>query len=85
MDEKLTLMLNSFHRIDLMKRSVRHYQKCSSIVHQIRVIWCEEEDPPESSIDRDGVAIIYDVMNGTSLNNRFVPIKGFIQTFAEIK
>lgn len=69
-------MLNSFHRPDLMKKSIKHYSRCSSIVHEIRVIWCEDSAPPASKIGGKGVDVIYDVMNGTSLNNRFAPIRG---------
>eukprot|EP00210_Caulerpa_lentillifera_P005033 g4807.t1 len=75
-EDQLTLMLNSFHRQDLLLRSVQHYATCSSIVRQIRVIWCEEGDPPEE-VDylKGGVEVVYDIMNGTSLNNRFIPVK----------
>jgi len=75
-EDKFTLMLNSFHRPDLMRESIRHYSRCTAIVHQIRVVWCEDGDPPPSTIGGKGVDIIYDVMNGTSLNNRFVPVEG---------
>ena len=73
-ENRLTLMLNSFHRPDLMQRSIKHYSKCTSIVHQIRVVWCEDEDPPPDRIVVKGVSVLYDVMNGTSLNNRFAPL-----------
>ena len=74
-ENRLTLMLNSFHRLDLMQRSIRHYSKCTSIVHQIRVVWCEDGEPPPARIDAKGVSVLYDVMNGTSLNNRFAPLE----------
>lgn len=74
-NDRFTLMLNSFRRPDLMKRSIRHYSKCASIVHQIRVIWFEDGDPPRSRRG-SGVDVVYDVVNGTSLNKRFTPIQG---------
>lgn len=35
--EHFTLMLNSFHRLDLMKASIAHYARCP-IVNEIRVV-----------------------------------------------
>lgn len=77
-NDQLTLMLNSFHRQDLLERSLQHYSQCASLIRQIRVIWCEEGDPPaedEGAIFKGGVEVMYDIMNGTSLNNRFIPVK----------
>ena len=76
-DDRLTLMLNSFHRPALMRRSVAHYSKCNRVIRQIRVIWCEDGAPPPDSPSLDGgVDVRYDVANGTSLNVRFAPVQG---------
>lgn len=77
--DRFTLVLNSYHRRDLLQKSVRHYSKCPEI-DAIRVIWCEGEPPPEPALAptyySDLKEVRYDVMPDSSLNNRFRPIEG---------
>lgn len=77
--ERFTLILNSFHRPDLMRKSIGHYSKCP-IIEEIRVIWCEDGSPPSPEADPRHYSpdklVVYDVMPDTSLNNRFRPIHG---------
>ncbi|GMH44242.1 hypothetical protein BSKO_12176 [Bryopsis sp. KO-2023] len=77
--DRFTLILNSFHRQDLMRKAIKHYAICP-IIEEIRVIWCEDGVPPTKDSDSryysSEKTVIYDVMDDTSLNNRFKPIKG---------
>ena len=41
-DAKYTLLLNSFRRHDLLKRSISHYARCPGL-DTIRVVWCEDQ------------------------------------------
>lgn len=73
--DRFTLVLNTFRRLDLASQAVEHYSGCAA-VHAIRVVWCEEQPPPENVDSSNGTRpfLIYDVMNNCSLNNRFLPL-----------
>jgi Glycosyl transferase family 64 domain len=45
-DAKYTLLLNSFQRHDLLKRSISHYARCPGL-DAIRVVWCEDQVRPQ--------------------------------------
>ena len=44
--ERFTILLNTFERRDLLKRSIKHYKECVS-VEEIRVVWSERAKKPE--------------------------------------
>eukprot|EP00803_Ostreobium_quekettii_P011405 evm.model.scf_473.9 EVM.evm.TU.scf_473.9 scf_473:50116-57649(-) len=77
---RFTLFLNSYHRRDLLQKSVQRYSKCPRI-DAIRVIWCEDEPPPvhgqsSSAYFSSLKEVQYDEMPDSSLNNRFRPLEG---------
>lgn len=51
--ERYTVLLNSFKRPDLLRRSVAHYSQCEQ-ADVIRVIWSEPEVQPPPSEPLDG-------------------------------
>jgi hypothetical protein len=51
-----TVLLNSYRRPDLLKRSLEHYRQCTQ-ADAIRVIWSEDGPaPPSDEVDVDGHA-----------------------------
>eukprot|EP00959_Pyramimonas_sp_CCMP1952_P281765 5889445-Pyramimonas_sp.AAC.1 len=76
-----TVIVNTFKRPDLLKRSIRHYASCPN-VDTIRVVWSDQDNAPPTANDSDAqffspcVEVVYDQHPSTSLNNRFKPIDG---------
>ncbi|XP_010554651.1 PREDICTED: glycosyltransferase family 64 protein C4-like [Tarenaya hassleriana] len=81
-----TLLMNTWKRYDLLKKSVSHYASCSRL-DSIHIVW-SEPNPPSDSLkeylehvikmkSRDGkeVELRFDVNKEDSLNNRFKEIK----------
>ncbi|XP_078443053.1 nucleotide-diphospho-sugar transferases superfamily protein [Wolffia australiana] len=81
-----TILVNTYMRNDLLKKSVEHYSSCTG-VDSIRVVWSEAEGPPGAFIallrniaQRNSgngmtVDIKFDVNAENSLNNRFKGVK----------
>lgn len=80
------IVINTWKRNDLLKRSVSHYASCSGL-DSIHIVW-SEPDPPSASLikflhhslhsnSRDGKKIVlkFDINQEDSLNNRFKEIK----------
>ncbi|KAL0756186.1 hypothetical protein Bca101_093854 [Brassica carinata] len=81
-----TLLMNTWKRYDLLKKSVSHYASCSRL-DSIHIVW-SEPNPPSASLKeylqkaikkkaRDGheVELRFDVNKEDSLNNRFKDIR----------
>ncbi|KAF8101999.1 hypothetical protein N665_0201s0291 [Sinapis alba] len=82
-----TLLINTWKRYDLLKKSVSHYASCSRL-DSIHIVWSEPNPPSESLKEylekivkkkkgRDGheVELRFDVNKEDSLNNRFKEIQ----------
>lgn len=81
-EEAFTVLVNTWKRPDLLKKSVQHYSKCPN-VHSIRVIWSESTEPPSISLLKDlrssvkaaSVGLEIDTHQEDNLNTRFQPPK----------
>ncbi|GAQ83597.1 Acetylglucosaminyltransferase [Klebsormidium nitens] len=82
--KRYTIVVNTFKRHDLLKRSLEHYGHCNR-ADAIRVQWSEADPPPADvasflTADRgmpgsdDSVEVKFDVHLEDSLNNRFKPL-----------
>ena len=90
-NQKLTVIVNTFERLELLKLFVAHYSHCAAVV-RIHVNWAESDEPPTLSSDisdkyflRGGAltfALPGHTHNDTSLNTRFLPVPGAPQIFA---
>ncbi|XP_052199302.1 glycosylinositol phosphorylceramide mannosyl transferase 1 [Diospyros lotus] len=81
-----TLLINTWKRNDLLKRSISHYTSCPKL-DSIHIIWSEPDPPSESLIEflnhivqsnsRNGqdIELKFDINKEDSLNNRFKEIK----------
>jgi Glycosyl transferase family 64 domain len=80
-----TVLINTWKRNDLLRRSVAHYASCAG-VDSIHVVWSEPDLPQNSLIDnlkrvvrselrgRREIEIKFDINQEDSLNNRFKEI-----------
>lgn len=78
--ETLTVIVNTFKRLDLLKNSVQHYSTCP-FVSRIHVNWAESTTPPNvekcQCCDTEVTfALPLETHNDSSLNTRFLPIPG---------
>ncbi|KAJ3676004.1 hypothetical protein LUZ60_003416 [Juncus effusus] len=75
-----TVLINTWKRNDLLKRTVLHYASCNG-VDSIHVVW-SERNPPQDSLKQTlkqavakstkrEIVIIFDLNSEDSLNNRF--------------
>ncbi|EOD27908.1 hypothetical protein EMIHUDRAFT_471678, partial [Emiliania huxleyi CCMP1516] len=79
-DERVTAVLNTFKRPDMLRRAVEHYTQCD-VVDAVRVVWTEGGTPPATDGWRIGGAagvdgaprVQFDVLPD-SLNSRFTPL-----------
>lgn len=76
--EQLTIVLNTFKRLDLLQLSVQHYSQCP-VVNRIHVNWAESTSPPdlsEHACCNTPVTFALPLLshNDSSLNTRFLPI-----------
>jgi hypothetical protein len=82
--EELTVIINTFKRLDLLERAVKHYSQCP-VVRRIHVNWAESTTPPELSSStccntHVTFALPLATHNDSSLNTRFLPIPGAPRT-----
>lgn len=80
--EKLTIVINTFKRLDLLKNSVQHYSTCP-FVSRIHVNWAESTTPPDvekCQCCQTEVTFALPLLthNDSSLNTRFHPIPGVL-------
>lgn len=81
------MIINTWKRNDLLKRSVSHYSSCQG-VDAIRVVWSEPFVPSErlrSSVENlvltgsrkknEPISVQFDIHMNDDLNNRFKPLK----------
>ncbi|XP_068668635.1 glycosylinositol phosphorylceramide mannosyl transferase 1-like [Aristolochia californica] len=80
-----TIVVNTWKRNDLLKKSIAHYSACLC-VDSIHIVWSESEPPSDSlhrvlrhivqSNSRDGrhIELKFDIHKEDSLNNRFKEI-----------
>lgn len=86
-EEGFTILLNTFKRRDLLRRSLRHYAKCKdsgrATVKEIRVVWSEQVSVPSAREGDDEKAYFLDRpefvrydkhVGSTSIQNRFEKI-----------
>ncbi|CAM8958316.1 unnamed protein product [Rhodiola kirilowii] len=81
-----TLLINTWKRYDLLKRSISHYASCGKI-DSIHIVWSEPNPPSEglqrflkhvvttNSRKNRQVELKFDIHKEDSLNNRFKEIK----------
>lgn len=50
-NDRLTVLINTFERHDMMEDSVNYYKTCP-IVKYINIVWSERGDPPEDVVKR---------------------------------
>ncbi|XWS74837.1 hypothetical protein CRYUN_Cryun01aG0032100 [Craigia yunnanensis] len=83
---RYAIVMNTWKRYDLLKKSISHYASCPRL-ESIHIVW-SEPDPPSDSLktflnhvvqlnSRNGhqVELVFDVNKEDSLNNRFKEIK----------
>jgi hypothetical protein len=77
-----SVVLNTWKRHALLRRSAAHYAVCAG-VDAVHVVWSEPREPSESlrrsvvnSSRRGNVRFVLNNRGGSSLNNRFRPIRG---------
>lgn len=80
------LLINTWKRNDLLKRSIAHYASCPRL-DSIHIVWSEPDPPSESLVkylhhviqsNSDGghqIELKFDINKEDSLNNRFKEIK----------
>ncbi|CAM6042985.1 unnamed protein product [Sphagnum compactum] len=86
---RYTVLINTWKRNDLLKKTVAHYAQCNG-VDAIRVVW-SEHDPPSDSLyselsqsvassnvheKHQKISFQFDTHDKDDLNNRFKPLKG---------
>jgi hypothetical protein len=78
------VVINTWRRPALLRRSVAHYAACGG-VDTVHVVWSEPRPPPETmrggvlglnGTRRGGAAVRFEINDADSLNNRFRPIRG---------
>lgn len=76
------MVINTWRRHALLRRSVAHYAACPG-VDAVHVVWSEPRPPPEhlrravlNSTCRRGTTVRFEINGADSLNNRFRPIRG---------
>lgn len=84
--ETLTVIVNTFKRLDLLKNSVQHYSSCP-VVSRVHVNWAESTTPPDvDQCQCCGTAVTFALPllthNDSSLNTRFLPIPGVLLRLA---
>ncbi|MCO5581318.1 hypothetical protein L7F22_035197 [Adiantum nelumboides] len=86
-EELFTVLVNTWKRPDLLKKSVQHYSQCPN-VHSIRVVWSESREPPsvplltalQASVKKASQKFSYtvklkiDMHQEDNLNTRFRPL-----------
>ncbi|XP_021295661.1 glycosyltransferase family 64 protein C4 [Herrania umbratica] len=83
---RYAIVMNTWKRYDLLKKSISHYASCPRL-ESIHIVW-SEPDPPSDSLKRflnhvvqlntrNGrrVELVFDINKEDSLNNRFKEIK----------
>lgn len=80
--QAFTILINTWRRPDLLKKSVHHYSSCSN-VDAIRVVWSETDLPSESLLSDlhqyakfHKVKLKVDLHDEDNLNTRFKPLEG---------
>ena len=86
--EKLTVVVNTFKRLDLLKNSVQHYSTCP-FVSRIHVNWAESTTPPDvekCQCCQTEVTFALPLLthNDSSLNTRFHPIPGVLHRLVQV-
>lgn len=85
--ERFTVLVNTWRRPDLLKKSVQHYSQCPN-VHSIRVVWSESREPPsltlltalQASVKKASkklshtIQLKIDMHQDDNLNTRFEPL-----------
>lgn len=80
-EDKYTIIINSFRRHTLLKAALAHYSVCPQ-AEAIHVVWSEDLiGPPPASKDASfygtgDAEVVYDLQPTSSLNNRFAPLPG---------
>ena len=79
-DSQVTVIVNTFKRPDLLRKSVQHYSQCPA-VRRVHVNWAESVTPPDlSAYTCCGTPVTFAVPlathNDSSLNTRFLPVAG---------
>ncbi|XP_024515339.1 glycosyltransferase family 64 protein C4-like [Selaginella moellendorffii] len=83
---RYTVLVNTWKRYDLLRKSVAHYASCRG-VDAIRVVWSESEPPSESLLaaleksiraaeNNPELELRIDINDEDNLNNRFKPLDG---------
>lgn len=85
--ERFTVLINTWRRPDLLKKSVQHYSLCPN-VDSIRVVWSEYKEPPSDTLravlrsyvkaasrkSTHTIKLKIDVHDEDNLNTRFRPL-----------
>jgi len=76
---KVTVVMNTFKRNDLMTDALDYYSACD-LVQNIYVVWSEKAPPPQSVVNKYSGAsdpkVHFNIQQVDSLNNRFAPLTG---------
>ncbi|KAI5073548.1 hypothetical protein GOP47_0011561 [Adiantum capillus-veneris] len=85
--ERFTVLINTWRRPDLLKKSVQHYSFCPN-VDAIRVVWSESKEPPSDTLfsvllssvkaasrkSTHNIKLKIDMHDEDNLNTRFKPL-----------
>ncbi|BBN04566.1 hypothetical protein Mp_3g05750 [Marchantia polymorpha subsp. ruderalis] len=79
---RYTVLINTWKRYELLKKTVAHYSSCSN-VDAVNVIWSEPQPPTKELhskltevTERNQVEVRFNINKVDELNNRFKPIAG---------
>jgi Glycosyl transferase family 64 domain len=68
--EQYTIRINTWQRLEQLLISIDHHASCPGVA-QIQVVWCEEEDPPDSLLRLHPEKVFVERHAVNSLNERF--------------
>lgn len=66
----VSIIVNTFHRPDMLFPALEYYSECSA-VSDIHVVWHELESPPQLDEGSYKGKVVFHPFEGTSLNDRF--------------
>lgn len=79
--DRYTIIINSFRRPALLKAALAHYCACPQ-ADAIHVVWSEDLAGPPTALEdasyycNGETEVVYDLQPTSSLNNRFAPLPG---------
>ncbi len=73
-NEKLTVRINTYKRLDLLEGFLEYYKLCP-VIEQTQVVWSDQEETPPLAWLNKYPNVIFEQHKTNSLNNRFRPLQ----------